>query len=152
MSSLTEINLKDLYEIDNSLWLEKTIKLLKDNCFNELDLDNLIEELDALGKSQYQSVKSWLYRIIIHLLLLEYWTVEYEKNNRHWRSEIDAFRFDLNSKLTTNYQNKLAEELQFIYQKAVKYVVNKSGLNIDTFPSECPYTLAQLLDDNWYSC
>ncbi len=151
MSTLTEINLKDLYEIDNSLWLEKTIKLLKDNSFNELDLDHLIEELDALGKSQYQSVKSWLYRIIIHLLLLEYWTVEYERYNRHWRSEIDAFRFDLNSKLTTNYQNKLAEELQFIYEKAVKYVINKSGLNIDTFPKECPYNLAQLLDDNWYS-
>ena len=151
MSILTEINIQDLYKIDNSLWLEETIKLLKENRFNELDLDNLIEELDILGKSQYQAVKSWLYRIIIHLLLLEYWTLEYDRNYRHWLSEIDAFRFDLNSSLTTNYKNKLAEELQFIYRKAVKYVVNKSGLNIDNFPLECPYNLVQLLDDDWYS-
>lgn len=151
MSILTEINTQDLYKIDHTLWLEETIKLLKENRLNELDLDNLIEELDILGKSQYQSVKSWLYRIIIHLLLLEYWAVEYDRNYRHWRSEIDAFRFDLTSILTTNYKNKLAEELQFIYQKAVKYVVNKSGLNIDNFPLECPYNLSQLLDDDWYS-
>lgn len=151
MSSVTHISIQDLYEIDDSLWLEETIKLLRENRFDELDLDHLITELDILGKSQYQAVKSWLYRIIIHLLLLEYWTVEYERNYRHWRSEIDAFRFDLNGRLTTNYQNKLAEELEFIYHKAVKYVVNKSDLSIDSFPPECPYTLAQLLDDNWYS-
>jgi hypothetical protein len=38
-------NLKQLYETDEDLWLEKTIELLKQKQFNQLDLENLIEEL-----------------------------------------------------------------------------------------------------------
>jgi NTP pyrophosphatase (non-canonical NTP hydrolase) len=41
-------DLKILYEIDDSLWLEETIELLKAKRFEALDLDNLIEELEDL--------------------------------------------------------------------------------------------------------
>ncbi len=40
------LDLKTLYEIDDSLWLEETIELLKAKRFDALDLENLIEELD----------------------------------------------------------------------------------------------------------
>ena len=63
-------NLKQLYEIDENLWLEKTIELLKQKQFNELDLENLIEELISLGKRDLAKAKSLLRQIIIHLLLL----------------------------------------------------------------------------------
>lgn len=151
MQVFKKTSLQDLYEIDDSLWLEETIKLLKKKRLNDLDLGNLIEELEALSKSQYQSVKSWLYRIIIHILFLEYWTEEYERNYRYWCSEIAAFRFDLNNRLTTNFKNKLTQELETIYQKSIKNVQLKSGLELNIFPQKCPYNLEQLLDDNWYS-
>ncbi|NCO76398.1 MAG: DUF29 domain-containing protein, partial [Cyanobacteria bacterium] len=38
----TAEKLKELYEIDDHLWLEETIKLLKEKKFNQLDLENLI--------------------------------------------------------------------------------------------------------------
>ncbi len=146
---LVKTDLKQLYEIDDNLWLEETVKLLKEKRFNELDLDNLIEELEDLGKSQYLAVRSWLYRIIIHVLLLEYWTVEYERNYRHWRSEIRAFRFDLKGRLTTNFTNKLEQDLENIYPHAVEYVAEKTGLKLNIFPQNCPYSLAQLLDSDF---
>ena len=148
MTVTEKINLKQLYEIDDNLWLEETVKLLKEKKFAELDLENLIEELDDSARERKHQVKSLLKQIIIHLLLLEYWHSEREKNYRHWQSEIINFRDQINDRMTTNFYNYLQENLSQIYYKARKYVMAKSG--IDTFPQECPYSLEQLLDEDWF--
>ncbi|MCC5635226.1 DUF29 domain-containing protein [Nostoc sp. CHAB 5844] len=140
-------NLKQLYETDESLWLEATIELLRQKQFNQLDVENLIEELISLGKILLALAKSILRQIIIHILLLQYWQVEYERNYRHWLGEIKTFRYDLNNHLTTNLINKLQDDLENIYQSAVDFVQVKTDLTI--FPEQCLYTLAQLLDDNY---
>ncbi|EAZ92600.1 DUF29 domain-containing protein [Crocosphaera chwakensis] len=139
--------LKELYEIDDYLWIEETVKLLKGKRFEELDLDNLIEELEDLGSEKRHKVESLLEQIIRHLLLLEYWHNEYERNYRHWQAEIVGFRNQLSDRMTTNFYNYLEENLPKIYRKAHKYVQVKSGL--DTFPQDCPYSLQQLLDEDW---
>jgi hypothetical protein len=140
-------NLKQLYETDENLWLEETIKLLKQKQFNKLDLENLIEELISLGRKDLAKAKSLLRQIIIHILLLQYWQVEYKRNYRHWIGEIKTFRYDLNNHLTTNLTKKLQDDLENIYQSAVEFVKIKTDLNI--FLEKCPYTLVQLLDDNY---
>ncbi|MCC5656526.1 DUF29 domain-containing protein [Nostoc sp. XA010] len=140
-------NLKQLYETDENLWLEKTVELLKQKQFNQLDLENLIEELISLGKRDLAKAKSLLRQIIIHILLLQYWQVEYERNSRHWIGEIKTFRYDLNNHLTTNLINKLQDDLENIYQSAVDFVKIKTDLTI--FLEKCPYTLVELLDDNY---
>ncbi|MFN9406764.1 MAG: DUF29 family protein, partial [Dolichospermum sp.] len=61
-----------------------------------------------------------------------------------------AFRDDLNNSLTTTLKNKLVQELDHIYNVALKVVVQKTGLASNLFPDHCPYSLEQLLDDNWY--
>ncbi|MDJ0600559.1 MAG: DUF29 domain-containing protein [Crocosphaera sp.] len=140
--------LKELYEIDDYLWIEETVKLLKERRFDELDLENLIEELEDLGSEKRHKVESLLEQIIRHLLLLEYWQDEYDRNYRHWQAEIVGFRNQLNDRMTTNFYHYLEENLSKVYQKARKYVQAKSGL--DTFPKDCPYTLQQLLDEDWF--
>ncbi|MEH2096858.1 DUF29 domain-containing protein [Nostoc sp.] len=140
-------NLKQLYETDGNLWLEETIELLKQKQFNKLDLEHLIEELISLGKRDLAKAKSLLRQIIIHVLLLQYWQVEYERNHRHWIGEIKTFRYDLNNHLTTNLINKLQDDLENIYQSAVDFVKTKTDLTI--FLEKCPYTLVQLLDENY---
>ena len=45
MKTLNQNQLKNLYETDEHLWLEETIKILKEKRLNDLDLENLIEEL-----------------------------------------------------------------------------------------------------------
>ncbi|BBD69068.1 hypothetical protein NIES4072_36020 [Nostoc commune NIES-4072] len=139
--------LKQLYETDEDLWLEETIELLKQKQFHKLDLENLIEELISLGKKDLAKAKSLLRQIIIHILLLQYWQVEYERNSRHWIGEIKTFRYDLNNHLTTNLINKLQDDLENIYQSAVEFVKIKTDLTI--FLEKCPYTLVQLLDENY---
>jgi len=148
MTVIEQLNLKELYEIDDYLWIQETVKLLKETRFNELDLENLIEELEDLGSEKKLAVQSLLQQIIRHLLLLEYWDTEYERNYSHWRAEIVSFRSQINDRMTKNFYNYLLEHLPFIYLKARKYVAEKSRL--DTFPKQCPYTLEQLLDEDWF--
>ncbi|MBF2058370.1 MAG: DUF29 domain-containing protein [Cyanobacterium sp. T60_A2020_053] len=143
-----KISLKELYEVDDYLWIQETVKLLKENRLAELDLDNLIEELQDLGSEKKLAVKSLLEQIIRHLLLLEYWQLQYENNRNHWEAEIVSFRTQINERMTTNFYNYLGDNLSAIYSKAVKYVQKKSRL--DTFPPQCPYTLDQLLDEDWF--
>ena len=150
MSNFTKTNLKEIYETDEYLWLEETIKLLRKTRLEELDLENLIEVLESLGKRDLNKVRSLLRQIIIHLLFLEYWQEEGERNYRHWKGEITAFRSDLSDSLTTTLKNKLTEDLASIYQTGLKIVLQKTGLSNVTIPENCPYSFEQLLDDSWY--
>ncbi|MFM2062313.1 MAG: hypothetical protein RLZZ507_1983 [Cyanobacteriota bacterium] len=142
-------DLQSLYEIDESLWLEETIILLKEKRFQDLDLNNLIEELEALGKRDKNAVASLLEQIIRHLLLLQYWIEEYDMNGNHWQTEIIGFRNQLERLLTNNLQNYLNSELEKIYRSALKYVKQKTRFKID-FPEFCPYSLEQILDENYF--
>ena len=150
MVTLTKNRLQKLYEIDDYLWLQETLKLLKNNDFNSLDLENLIEELESLGRNSFNKVRSLLRQIIIHILLLEHWQEEYDLSHRHWMGEIIAFRDDLNNNLTTTLNNKLNQELGNIYNVSRRVVIQKTGLHQKLFPAHCPYSLEQLLNDSWY--
>lgn len=148
MQLKSKLDLPELYELDDYLWLIETVKLLKEQRFNELDLANLIEELEDLGSEKKHRVESLLEQVIRHLLLLEYWASEYEFNSAHWQAEITAFRTQLRRYLTTNLRNHLQQELNNLYRDALKYVQRKSKLTV--FPLQCPYTLTQLLDEDWF--
>ncbi|WP_413174604.1 DUF29 domain-containing protein [Anabaena azotica] len=138
-------NLQQLYGIDDYEWLLANIELLKQRRFDDLDLENLIEELQDLGNEKKNAVKSLLEQVIRHLLLLQYWTEEIEINGHHWQSEILGFRYQLEDRLTSNLRVFLNQEIDHIYQRALKYVCVKTKFQVD-FPEECPYTVEQLLD------
>ena len=142
------LDLKTLYEIDDSLWLEETIELLKAKNFEALDLENLIEELEDLGNEKKFRVASFLQQIIRHCLLLQFWTREREYNQAHWRSEIINFKDEINTYLTTNLRNYLEHNLATIYEKALRYLRQKTDNKVN-FPDTCPYSLEELLDPNW---
>ena len=149
MQALTTLNMRDLYELDYLAWYEKTLEQLKNNHSNELDLESLSEVLENLVRDTKRSGESYLRQIIIHLLLIEYW--ESEKINRcHWAAEIVNFRSELETDMTTNLKKHLDLAKENIYQKALKYVIKKTELNKTLFPIQCPYSLEQLLDDDWF--
>ncbi len=80
------------YDQDYHLWLEKTIEQLRSHQFSEMDLENLIEELESMGKSDKRAIESPLTRLLEHLLKYAYWKSEREYNIRGWRGEIRNFR------------------------------------------------------------
>ena len=52
------LDLNTLYEQEYDQWLEETVKILKNRQLDQLDYDNLIEELETLGRSEKNAVKS----------------------------------------------------------------------------------------------
>ncbi|MEA5577190.1 DUF29 domain-containing protein [Anabaena sp. UHCC 0451] len=142
-------NLSQLYEIDDYEWLLANIELLKQGRFDELDLENLIEELEDLGNEKKNAVASLLEQIIRHLLLLQFWTEEVERNGHHWQAEIVSFRNQLKRRLTGNLRNYLSQEMLDIYADALKYVQVKTKFKVD-FPKQCSYSLEQLLDVDYF--
>ncbi|MEQ8380781.1 MAG: DUF29 domain-containing protein [Coleofasciculus sp. A1-SPW-01] len=142
------MNLASLYEVEYDQWLARTISLLKENRFNELDKDHLIEELEDLSRREKKTVERFLEQIIRHLLLWQYWTAEHDYNANHWQAEIMSFRTQINEDLTQNLRNHLQENQVKIHGKALNYVKQKTGYEVN-FPENCPYTLDQLLEINW---
>ncbi len=145
---LTKIDtLQDLYEKDFILWIEKNVHAMKDGKFNLVDFENVIEELETLGRSEKRAILSLIKQILIHLLIYQYWTEQKDYNANHWRGEIRAFRQQLRQDLTRTLRNYALEQLDDLYQDAVKIAIDKSGLNC--FPLQREYTFEQILNENW---
>ncbi len=136
------------YDIDKDydLWLQEQANLLRTHSFDELDINNLIEELEALVRGEKSAVESFVYQIILHLLLVDYWQEESERNRNHWRAEVSSFQFQLSNKLTTNLINHLQPRLPKLYARARKTAILKTGLK-QRFPENCPYTLEDILGE-----
>ncbi|MEH2111775.1 DUF29 domain-containing protein [Nostoc sp.] len=143
------IDIKTLYESNYLQWLEETIKCLKNRQLADIDYENLIEELEDLGKNEKRRVRSLLEQIIRHLLLYQYWDLEKPRNTNHWAAEIISFRNQLNEDLSANLRNHLEENFSIIYSNALDYV--KAKTNLTNLPELCAYTLEQILDKNWLS-
>lgn len=71
----------NLYDQDFYLWIETTVKLLQENKFDQVDLLNLIEELECMGRSQKNALKSNLIIVLMHLLKYKY---QPQKRSNSW--------------------------------------------------------------------
>ena len=142
----------DLYEKDYYLWIEKTISLLENHQFSDLDLDNLIEEISSMGKSEKRSLESYLTRLLEHLLKLAYWQSELEYNQRGWKNEIRNFRLRIQQIIEDSPSLKpyLSEIFSPCYQNARKLFLDLSGMaeNLVSLAPIC--TIEQALNEDWF--
>ncbi|MCZ8226354.1 MAG: DUF29 domain-containing protein [Microcystis sp. LE19-84.1B] len=142
----------DLYEQDYYLWIEETISLLENHQFSDLDLDNLIEEISDMGKSQRQSLKSYLTRLLEHLLKLVYWQSELKYNQRGWKNELRNFRLQIKQIIEDSPSLKpyLSEIFLPCYRNARKLFLDLSGMaeNLVSLAPIC--TIEQALNEDWF--
>lgn len=152
MELKTTLDNKSLYDRDFYIWIQTTIEQLKRKQFSNLDLENLIEELADMGRSHKHKIESLLIRILEHLLKLEYWTAERERNANHWKGEIRTFRRQINRELKDSPSLKpyLREIFEECYTEARKEASDRSGLPIETFPATAIASLEQTLDAEWF--
>jgi len=151
MQLKSKISSPILYEKDYYLWLEKTASNLKDKDFDNLDLKNLIEEIESLGRSEKRAISSYLMRLCEHLLKIKYWQSERERCFRGWRLEVQNFRLQIEAELEASPSLKSFMEDIFIkqYKNGRKLFLNASELNPKIVPEIPTFTLEQALDENW---
>ncbi|WP_035829131.1 DUF29 domain-containing protein [Crocosphaera watsonii] len=138
----------NLYDKDYCLWLEETVQLLREGRLTELDISNLIEEIEDMGISQKKAVKSNFKILLCHLLKYKY---QPEKRSRSWLSTIFEHRDRLDDDFADSPSLKryFEEVFEPCYQKARKHASIETGLSLDTFPINCPFTPEQVLNINY---
>ena len=139
---------QSLYEQDFLLWLETTTKLLKEQRFTELDLANLIEEIEDMGKSSKSALRSNLIVVLLHLLK---WKYQAEKQSKSWQLSIFEHRRRLNDDFqdSPSLKRYYAEIFSKCYQNACQQAVIETGMSLEKFPVESPFTLEQVLDSEF---
>ena len=136
-----------LYDTDYNQWLEQTAKQLREREFDCVDWNNLIEEIEDMGKSQRRALESLLTRLLEHLLKLSYWEEEKERSGNHWASEIVNFRYQIYRRLKDS--PSLKSKLESIYDEVFP-VALKSMSKLFLLPSDAHISLQQALDDDWF--
>lgn len=137
-----------LYEQDFCLWIETTANLLKRRQFSQLDIENLIEEIQTMGRNEKNALESNLIIVFLHLLK---WQYQPNKRSRSWESSIFEHRrriykaFKDSPSLKTFFANVFTE----CYQYARKKASIETGLSLTAFPTESPFTIDEILDENF---
>ena len=141
------MNIKTLYEQDFYSWIQHHVDLLKDSRFDEIDVDNLIEELEGMAKKDERELISRLIILIAHLLK---WQYQSDMQSNSWLSSIIEQRAQVLYLLedVPGLRNKMSDAIHRAYPKAQEVAVKETGLS--DFPKQCPYSEKQVLDEDFY--
>ncbi|MEB3309930.1 MAG: DUF29 domain-containing protein [Snowella sp.] len=147
---MIDTTLKTLYETDFALWIAETLSSLRSKDMANIDFENLIEEVEALGISQRKSLESFLVRLFEHLLKRCY--VALPDCYRNWEIEIRNFRRELKRELkySPSLKRFMLEIWDEAYQEALEAVKNDYPKAL--FPDLCPFSLEieTLLSKNFW--
>ena len=120
---------------------------------NRFDRDNVAEEIETLGRSERDAVRSQVHRIIEHFLKLQFSPATQPRSG--WMRSINDARRILGDKLSATLRRDVGAQLAALYEDA-SYQAELSLEEYDKveaarlFPEECPYTLDQILEKRWY--
>lgn len=137
------------YDTDFHAWALHNAKLLRQGKFAELDVEHLAEELESMGKTNKRELTSRFKILLAHLLK---WQYQPDYRGRSWRSSIVEQRSEISELTAENPSLKplFDEVIADAYLKAIKFAAKETGLLVNTFPQKCPYSLEQIVDDDFY--
>jgi len=137
-----------LYEQDLFAWTQQQVNLLTHQRWHELDVENLIDELEGMARRDRREMTNRLIILIAHLLK---WEFQPDHQSGSWRGSIQEERLQLNGLLedSPSLHQQFIESLEKAYPQAVKLASKETELPTTKFPNECPYELAQLLDEDF---
>ncbi|MGL5079456.1 MAG: DUF29 domain-containing protein [Waterburya sp.] len=141
------MSIKELHEQDFNLWIEEIKQKIQNQDFVDMDWDNLLDEIDDMGKSEKRSLESYLQRLIEHILKLKYWESERKRNYRHWRAEVANFRNQINRLLKRNPSFK--KYMEEIYPEIFAEVVQVRSLEFD-IPNDIFIELEVIIKSNYF--
>ncbi|MGE0500599.1 MAG: DUF29 domain-containing protein [Rhizobiaceae bacterium] len=148
MNKIDRIGNATPYEADYALWCAEQGALLRAGRLNALDRENLAEEIESLGRSDKREIRSRLEVLVRHLLKWEY---QATKRKSGWLSTIFEQRTQLKLVLedSPSLQGFPASQLPQMYSIARMKARDETRLAVGTLPSDCPYSIAQILDEEF---
>ena len=132
------------YEVDFYAWTQQQAKLLQEKKWSCLDIPNLVEEIESLGRQERRELENRLGVLLGHLLK---WEFQPENRSRSWFATIREQRRRILRLLekSPSLHFYLPEALESAYQDALDLAVRETSMSYKAFPQECPYSLEQAL-------
>ena len=137
-----------LYDRDILEWSERQSALLRrlasgERLNEEVDWPNVIEELEAVGRSELNACGSLLVQAVTHLMKLH--LEPHSPAVPHWGSEVANFTDQAHRAFSPSMRHRI--DMQSIYRSALRSV-RTGALRPITLPASCPYVLDDLLADD----
>ena len=137
------------YQKDFYSWTGEQAELLRAGRFNELDVFNLVEEIETMGRSERRELQSRLTVLLVHLLK---WQYQPARRGRSWTLTIKGQRINLEDVINDNpgLKSQLLVLLNNAYRLAIVEAAKQAMLEESIFPVKCPWTLDQIRDEGYF--
>lgn len=141
------------YDTDVHAWATEQAQLLRQKRFESLDIDNLAEEIESVGRSERRAVQSFMELILVHLACLQFSPAI--EPREHWIGEVRNFRRRLEREFRDSPSLKpmLFEDLEMAWSLARWEALKKLQRDgIQTLPDRCPFNPSQLRSPEFLPC
>jgi hypothetical protein len=127
------------YDSDFYTWSQEQGRLVREGRWNEVDRENVAEEIESLGREQFNKLESAIRIVLIHMLG---WDYQPERRSRGWSLSIKGRRIALRNVIADNpgLKPRIAEAVTRAYEQGRVEAANETGLRDTTFPETCPYS------------
>jgi hypothetical protein len=143
------------YEDDFYAWTQYQAEVLRTlhTHDNRFDREHLVEEIEDLGNSRRDAVRSQVRRILLHFLKLAHSPARDPRSD--WMSSIIDARAEIENKLSPSLRRDAEDRLARLYvlarkQAALDLLKYHADEAAQSLPTECSYTLDQILAEDWY--
>jgi Domain of unknown function DUF29 len=142
------MGVQELYELDFFEWTQRNAELLRQGCLEAADIPHIAEELADMGERDRREVRSYLRRLMMHLMK---WQFQPDRRTTSWSASIADSRAELEDifEQSPSLRRLAAESFGQIYPRARRQASVETGLPQSAFPTECPYSFDQLMDDDF---
>lgn len=132
------------YDDDFYAWTVEQARLLRAGEFSALDVGNIAEEIESMGRSDRRELQSRLVVLTMHLLK---WRFQPSARSRSWAATIDEQRLQIENVFAElpSLRPLAAAMLGRSYTIGRARAVAETGLADDAFPASCPFTLDEAL-------
>ncbi len=138
------------YDKDFYGWVNEQAELLRTGALNQLDIENLIEEVESMGRSELSALRNRLKILIAHLLK---WKYQPTYQGRSWALTIKGQRNDLKDLLddspSLKYKMRQNVFIKRAWKSAVIDAAKETGFDEKIFPIEPIWTLDEILSEDF---
>jgi hypothetical protein len=137
------------YDKDFYAWALEQAALLREGRLTDVDVAHVAEEIEDLGRSEKRELTSRLAVLLTHLLK---WQLQPTRRGRSWRLTIAEQRDSVLDHLGDNpsLRGQLPEIVTRAWRSGLRAAQGETDLELDLFPRSNPWTLDQILDEEFY--
>ncbi len=135
-----------LYDRDFFAWTQDQADALRRRSVNEIDWENLLEEVEGMGRQQQSELRSHLILLLTHLLK---WREQPDRRSRSWTFTILEQRREAERLVRQNPSLKpeLDALLTDAYRVSRLRAARETRLTIKRFPKANPFTWVQAMTE-----